>query len=156
MVKPITFSCTAILPMAPEAIAEQVLNVERWSEFQSFLFMPGIRSARYEVRTPTIVGSRIRVENTDGSRHVEEIVAWHPGRGLQMRLGEFSAPLDHLAERFEETWEFHPDGPRTRVVRRFELHARSYFTRPMIWMISWLLRAAVDRQLRSMRDGGSG
>ena len=67
-------------------------------------------------------------------------------------MHEFSPPLSRLATGFEETWEFSCVGRDTRVVRFFELHARSRVTRPLLWLISILLKRAIARHLRQMRD----
>ena len=72
--------------------------------------LPGIKAAEFEARTPEVVGTRIRVTNTDGSSHVEEIVEWEPDRRLRLRMGEFSPPLSRLATGFDETWEFERTG----------------------------------------------
>src|SRR3984893_5395228 len=134
--KQITLSCEQTLALAPEDIARQILNLTKWPEFHGYGPIPGIKVAEFEVQTPGIVGSRIRVTNTDGSGHVEEIVEWQPGRRLQLHMKDFSAPLSRLATRFEETWEFQRVGNATRVVRSFQLYGKSALTRPLLWMIS--------------------
>jgi hypothetical protein len=149
--KPITFACEETLGMLPEQIAQQILDTSRWSSFQGYAVLPGIKAAEFEIRTPEIVGSRVRVTNTDGSSHVEEIVEWEPDRRVRLHMREFSPPLSHLATGFEETWEFSPIGRETRVVRSFRLHATSRVTRPLLWLISILLKKAIARHLRQMR-----
>jgi hypothetical protein len=91
--KPITFTCHETLPLAPEEIAEQILDVAKWRDFRGYGPIPGIKSAEFETRTPNVVGSRIRVTNLDGSTHVEEIVEWQSDRRLQLQMGNFSKPL---------------------------------------------------------------
>ena len=150
--KPITFSCQEKLGIPPEQIAEQILDISLWSGFQGYGVLPGIKAAEFEIRTPEIVGTRIRVIDTDGSSHLEEIVEWEPDRRIRLDMREFSAPLSRLATRFEETWQFSRIGRETNVVRSFELHARSRVTRPLLWLISILLRRAIARHLRQMRD----
>ena len=49
--KPITFSCEATLPLAPEGIASQILDLANWPDFTGFSFVPGIKTAEFEVRT---------------------------------------------------------------------------------------------------------
>jgi hypothetical protein len=66
----------------------------------------------------------------------------------------FSAPLSRLATEFVESWAFEREGTATRVTRSFELHPKSGFTRPALWLISLLLRRAIARHLREMRDPG--
>jgi hypothetical protein len=124
-VKPITFSCSADLDIAPNRVAEQILNLDLWPGFEGYGLLPGIRSAEFEVCTPEVVGTRIRVVNTDGSSHVEEVVEWEPGRRLRLRMGDFSPPLAQLASRFDETWQFEWIGGVTRAIRSFDLHPRS-------------------------------
>ena len=91
--KSITFACKKTLPLAPEEIANQILDVEKWPEFQGYGPIPGIKTAEFEIRTANIVGSRIRVTNLDGSTHVEEIVEWQPDQRLQHQMHDFSPPL---------------------------------------------------------------
>jgi hypothetical protein len=150
-VKPITFACEETLALPPERIAGQVLDLSRWPEFRGYGVLPGIRSAEFEARTSEVVGTRIRVTNTDGSTHVEEVVEWEPGRRLRLRMGGFSPPLSRLTTGFVETWEFGPAEGGTRVVRSFELNAQSGVTRPLLGLISILLRRAVARHLRQLR-----
>jgi hypothetical protein len=108
----------------------------RWPDFTGFGVVPGIRAARFEVQTPDVVGSRIRVTNTDGSSHIEEIVEWQPDRRLRIRMHEFSAPLSRVASHFEETWEFQRIDDKTRVVRFFEMHPKSAVSQPLLVVIS--------------------
>jgi hypothetical protein len=151
MPSPITFSCVEELPIRPADICAQIARVEAWPEFRGYGPIPGIASAEYERRTDSMIGSRIRVRNEDGSSHVETITAWNPDHGVAMEMGEFSAPLDRLALRFVETWDFTPVGGGTRVRRAFSLHPRSAMTRVPLWVISLLLRRAIARHLRQMK-----
>jgi hypothetical protein len=93
---------SAALPLAPEDIARQILDLANWTDFKGYGVLPGIRAAAFEVRTPVVVGTRIRVTNTDGSGHVEEIAEWEPARRLRLDMKEFSPPLSRLATGFEE------------------------------------------------------
>jgi hypothetical protein len=54
--KPITFSCEAALPLAPEGIARQILDLTKWPDFHGYGPIPGIKAAEFEVQTPGIVG----------------------------------------------------------------------------------------------------
>jgi hypothetical protein len=151
--KPISFSCEDTLSISAEEIVQQILDLENWTDFQGFAFLPGIRAAEFESRTPEVVGTRIRVKNTDGSTHVEEIVEWHPGRRLTLHFRNFSPPVSRLATRFEETWDFEPIRGGTKVVRSFRLFAKSFLTWPLLWLISILLKKAIARHLAQMRMG---
>jgi len=149
--KPITFSCTETLPLAPEEIAGQILDLANWPGFTGYGPLPGIKAASFEARTPAVLGTRIKVTNTDGSSHVEEIVEWEPDRRLRLDMKDFSQPLSRLATGLVETWEFERLGDGTRVTRSFEMHPKSLLARPALWLISFLLKRAVARHLRQMR-----
>ena len=58
--KPIAFTCTETLPLTPEDIAEQILDVTKWPAFRGYGPIPGIKSAEFETRTRLVVGSRIQ------------------------------------------------------------------------------------------------
>ena len=148
--KPIVFSCAGTVPLAPEDIAGQILDLANWPAYTGFWPLPGIKSAEFEVRTPEIVGTRFRVTDTNGSTHVEEIVEWQPSHRLQIRMHDFAPPLSRLATRFEEIWHFERTSQGTAVIRSFELHPTSPFAKPFLWLISLLLRRAIARHLRQM------
>lgn len=150
--KPITFACQETLPLTPEMIAQQILDVGKWPEFHGYGPIPGIKVAEFEVRTPGVIGSRIRVTNLDGSTHIEEIREWQPNHRLRLHLHEFSAPLSRLATGFDETWEFQRVAKDTKVSRTFEMNAKSLVAWPVLWMISFLLQRAITRHLRQMRN----
>ena len=153
--KPVTFSCEETLSLTPDTIARQILDVSKWPEFKGYGFIPGVKKAEFEVQTPQIVGSRIRVTNTDGSRHVEVIFEWQPDQRLTLMMKDFSPPLSFLATSFEETWEFNRLSHATEVTRSLKLHARSSLTRIALVAISWFLKKAIARHLRQMRNAPS-
>jgi hypothetical protein len=149
--RPICFCCQDVLEISPDEIVQQILDLANWTDFKGYGFLPAIQSAEFEVRTPELVGTRIRVTNADGSKHVEEIVEYRASRELTMQLKEFSPPLARFATYFEEIWNFEPSDAGTKVTRSFKLHARSALTRPLLWMISVFLKKAVARHLAQMR-----
>jgi hypothetical protein len=149
--KPITFTCNETLPLAPEDVARQILDLTKWSEFHGYGPIPGIKAAAFDVPTSGIVGSRIRVTNRDGSSHIEEIVEWEPDHRIRLAMKECSAPLSRLATGFEETWEFKCTGNETHVTRSLRLHAKSDPARLLLGVISFFLERAIVRHLREMR-----
>ena len=94
---PITFSCDETLPLSPEDISRQILDLTKWPDFHGFGPLPGIKVAVFEVQTPGVVGTRFHVTNLDGSSYVEEIVEWQPNHRLRLQMKEFSPPLSRLA-----------------------------------------------------------
>lgn len=149
--QPIRFSCRAQFAAGPQQIAAQIADLARWSEFQGYGFLPGIAQAEFEEPGGARTGARIRVRNTDGSTHVEEILAWEPERRILMKLHEFTPPLSRLASHFTEEWLFFPQEDRTEVHRRFEMFPRGPAARPLLWLISRLFRRAIERQLKSLQ-----
>jgi hypothetical protein len=149
--KPIAFACRETIPQKPEAISSQILELANWTDFRGYGPLPGIKSAEFERRTPDIVGSRIRVTNSDGSSHVEEIVEWQPQRRVRLRFHRFSPPVSRLAREFFETWQFERAGEVTAVTRSFELHGKSILAWPVLWAVSFFLRRAVRRHLLEMK-----
>ena len=149
--KPITFACNESLALAPEDIAQHILDLTKWPDFHGYGPLPGIKAAEFEIKTPDIVGSRIRVTNLDGSSHVEEVVEWQPTRRIRLHMKEFSLPLSRLATWFVETWGFERVGNETKVTRSFEMNAKSILAWPVLWVISFLLKRAIARHLREMR-----
>lgn len=149
--KPLTFSCQATLDTAPAAIVSDIFNLSLWPSFQGYGPLPGIAGAEFEGRpTPDWVGTRIRVTNTDGSSHIEEVKSWD-GRQLVMELGSFSPPLVRLASHFVETWQFVPlPSGHTLVKRQFLLYPRSWMGRLWLKGIALMLKQAVQRHLVQM------
>lgn len=151
--KPIQFECQEVIPWSPEEIISQMLDLQNWSNFQGYGPLPGIKTAEFEVRTPDLVDTRIRVVNRDGSSHVETITAWQPGKQLQMTMNEFTPPLSKMATHFLEIWNFQLLEQGTRVTRRFELYPKTLLSSWSLWMISFLLKQAIKRHLQQLKSG---
>jgi hypothetical protein len=151
---PITFSLSRLLPYPAQAICAQVANVATWSTFKGYGMMPGIQNAEYETQTPGMVGSRIRVRNTDGSTHTEEIYRWVEGKEMAMKFCDFVPPLSQIATHFTEEWRLEPQGDGTLVTRNFQMFPRSALTRPSLWLISQLFRRAIFHQMEQMAGPG--
>ncbi|MBP7693247.1 MAG: SRPBCC family protein [Anaerolineales bacterium] len=145
--QPIEFQCSQLIPAPAEVICAGLADTSRWSEFSGNGILPGIQSAQYEQRTAAMVGSRIRVRNTDGSEHVEEIYAWVEGQAVGMRLQEFTPPLKYLATHFTEDWRFEARPSATFVTRTIRMFPRGPATYPAVWLISRLFRRAIARHL---------
>lgn len=149
--KPLLFSCSATVALAPEIIARRILDVDNWIDFKGYGLIPGIRMAEFAIRTPNIVGSQIRVTNTDGSTHIEEIIEWQSDRRVRLLMKDFSAPLSRLASGFQETWEFERLGNETKISRSFEIHPKSILARPLLWILVFFLKRAITRHLQQMQ-----
>jgi len=145
--KPIEIKIQAHTPKTSQEICSEFLDTERWSQFKGYFILPGIKNARFEVKTPALVGSRIRVQNTDGSTHVEEIIEWDDTRKIALKFQEFDSPLKHLATHFIEQWSFTPSEHGTEVVRAMTLAPRGLFGWMMLAPISRLMKKAFEKNL---------
>ena len=158
--RPIEFECTTIILGTPAQIAANIADVERWSEFKGYGFLPGIAKAEYEQRTADMVGSRLRVLNTDGSRHREEFCEWNPGvnpgQKIIIKLHDFSPPVNRLATHFIEEWNFAASDHATLVRRSFQLFPKQPITRPFLWLISLVFKRAIARHLAEMAAEAAG
>ena len=132
---------------SPQEVCTELLDTARWSEFQGYSILPGIDHARFETKTPGLVGSRIRVQNKDGSSHVEEIIEWDVDSKVALRFQEFDAPLRHLATCFVETWSFKKSAEGTEVSRTMTMYPKGMFGWLMLIPISRLMKKAFEKNL---------
>ena len=49
--KPIAFTCDETLPLTPEDIARQILDLTKWPDFHGYGPIPGIKAAEFDVQT---------------------------------------------------------------------------------------------------------
>lgn len=132
---------------SPE-ICMQILDTDRWPEFEGYSILPGIKSAHFEVQTSEVVGSRIKVQNTDGSSHVEEIIEWDVANKIALRFQEFDSPLRNLASQFIETWEFRKSSDGTEATRTMTMYPKGVIGWLMLIPISRLMKRAFEKNLR--------
>ena len=145
--KPISIKIVGRIRKPSQDICAQFLDLERWTDFKGYSILPGIEKAVFEIRTPSIVGSRINVQNSDGSSHVEEIVRWDTSNGIAMRFEDFSPPLKNIASHFIETWEFHPAADGTEVTRSMVMVPKSFLGWLILLPISKLMKKAFEKNL---------
>jgi hypothetical protein len=129
---------------SPEEICAELLDTERWSDFKGYSILPGIEQACFELRTQDVVGSRIRVKNTDGSSHVEEIIEWDVQKKVVLRFQDFSPPLKHLATHFIETWTFSRSDTGTKLSRSMSMYPKGWAGWLMLLPISRLMKKAFE------------
>ena len=143
--KPIRFEIQGTTRHDPHQIGQAILDVDQWSSFTGAWPLPGIKSATFRDGSPTpqVVGSIIDVVNTDGSTHSETITAWDLPNTIELQLHSFPKRLKWMAKHFDERWAF--DGHD--YTRSFELHPTWVWFKPMLWVISKLLKRAVRRHL---------
>ena len=146
--KPIEIKIVGHIQKSSSEICAEILDTERWSEFEGYSILPGIQSAHFEVKTPGLVGSRIKVQNQDGSAHVEEIIEWDVATRIRLRFQEFNPPLQYLAAHFIETWEFRKSPNGTEAARIMTMYPKGLLGWLMLIPISTLMKKAFEKNLR--------
>ena len=144
---PIKIVILARSEKTPQEICSEFLDTSRWPEFKGYSILPGIKSAEFEVKTPTMIGSRIKVQNTDGTSHVEEIIEWDPTQKIAMKFQEFSPPLKHLASHFIETWSFSTSGNKTEAARSMAMYPKNF--------VGWLVLKPISRLMKKAFEENS-
>jgi hypothetical protein len=139
--RPLEVKVSSKMAITPEQLFHEILQMENWESFQGYGPIPRIRIASFNPLTEQIVGSKIKVENLDGSTHVETIVVWDSYNFIQMELQEFSKPLSYLATHFIERWKLSGNS----VTRSMELHSKSLLARPVLWIISFFMMQALKK-----------
>ena len=147
--KPVEVKIVGHIQKSSQEICEEILDTERWSEFKGYSILPGIKSAQFEVKTPEVVGSRIKVQNNDGSSHIEEIIEWDVANRIQLKFQEFNSPLKNLATHFIETWEFRKSPTsRTEASRIMSMYPKGIFGWLMLMPISKLMKKEFEENFR--------
>ena len=151
--KPITFSCNDTLPLAPDDIARQSSTSPTGPTSTGTPCCPASRLRSSRSARPASSAPASESPTRTGRATSRRSWSGSP-TAAAAQMKEFSPPLSRLATGFEESWAFERVGNATRVTRTFELHPKSAFARPALWLISLLLRRAIARHLRQMRDLG--
>ena len=148
--KPIRFKDISSTKKTGEEICSIIKDLNRWSEFNGYAFLPGIKKAEYKVKTENMIGTQFAVTNTDGSSHIEEVINWVDGETIKLKMHQFVFPLNKLATHFIEEFKFSPKGNMTEVSREFNIYPKNTLTRPFLWFISLFLKKAIHRHSQEM------
>ena len=148
---PVEFTASRLISQNALKVCESIADVESWSDFNGHGIVPGIDKAVYEKRTEDLTGSIIKILNSDGSHHREEILEWIPGERIVMKIYDFPLPLRTMATHFLEFWEFEEKGKnKTLITRTFQIFPVSFLTRPFINQLASLLKRATVAHLDEM------
>jgi len=147
---PITFQHRRFVARKAGEIAAEIVDLSRWPEFDGYGPLPGITSAAYEEFGGAMTGARIRMQNDDGSSHLETVEVWQPPERIVMRLHGFTPSDSRLASHFVEEWRFDAADGGSEVTRQLQLYPRSPLARPALWFISLLMRCAIARHLEKI------
>ena len=143
--KPIQIQIYGSTTKSPQEICADLLDTERWSDFGGYSILPGIKHASFETRTPEVTGSKIKVQNTDGSSHTEEILEWDVQKKVVLKFQEFTPPLKNFASHFIETWEFETTATGTLTTRSMVMHPMGVGSWLILLPISKLMKKAFEK-----------
>ncbi len=130
--------------LPPAEAFDLICDLQQWPLFRGYGPIPAIVAASVEGGA-LAVGSRIRVENSDGSVHHERVELFEPGRRYTVVM-ELSPPVSYLLSGIREEVELSPHGGGTRFLRRFLVTPRNLVTAPLAWVLTHLfLSPAVER-----------
>jgi hypothetical protein len=139
-----------------EQAFDDTLDASHWSEFAGFAFIPGIVQATQRVPGPVVKGTIHDVTNSDGSHHVEEVVALERPRTHTRRIFGLTGAFALVVRSMDETWSFStlPNGCEAR--RRFDFELTSVVAAPVGLALMIPFRAAMRRHAERIvaRIGG--
>lgn len=133
---------------SPAETFAYITTLANWSSFRGHGPLPAI--VRASATEPLRLGTRVRVENSDGSVHHEVVTAFEPDRRYSTRM-ELVPPASYLMKHIHEDVVLTPMDAGTQVTRRFETVPRSWFTAPLVALMTFvLLRPAVRKHDRAV------
>ena len=139
------------IPRPAGVVFDFTNDAANFATFAGFGPIPGIRSAAYETPGEPAVGSRRRMIKTDGTEHIEEIIAMErPSRHVS-RITALSPPFSWLVRSGEDDWKFIATETGTIVERTFSFE----LTTPVAAIVALpllhlFMRPAVERDLRNI------
>lgn len=138
-------------PVAPETVFDFTNEASNFTSFVGFGIVPGIREASYETDGGPRLGSRRRVVKTDGTEHLEEIIAFERPWLHVSRIVGLAPPLGWIVQEAEDAWRFAGDNTETRVRRTFSFALRSPLWSAVAFpLMHVFLRVAISRDLRNI------
>jgi len=141
---PITFSIDELIPASPTDIANQLLDPARWQAFQGVGSIPGIAKAEFETMTKSLVGTKIRITNADGSTCLATITEWRPNTRHTVKMADFTGSLSGLVASIEQILEFEPDSEGlTKVTQYVHISPTSESAIPALHDIALDLKMAM-------------
>lgn len=141
----ITFTVEVKYFQEPRYIFDSFMQIEKWNDFKGYGLIPGIKTANFILKSESIKGSIIQVENTDGSSHKEEILAFEKDKYLKIKLYDFSKPLSYFSTHFFEEWALKKMEDGYKVERSMTLFSKGTISRFILKVISLSLKNAIQK-----------
>ena len=140
----VTFTIEVYYYKEPRYIFDSFLQIEKWNDFKGFGMIPGIKNANFIIKTDSIKGTIIQVENSDGSSHKEEILEFEKDTYLKIKMFDFSEPLSYFATYFIEEWALKKMEDGYKLERSMTLLSRGIFSYFILKLISNNLKNAIQ------------
>jgi hypothetical protein len=140
-----TFTIQVIYDKDPCLILDEMMHVENWSSFQGEGIIPGIKQASFVKKMDTHIGCIIKVENSDGSSHIEEFLEYEKDRYLKIKMHQFSKPLSLFAEYFIEEWLFEKQEFTYFLNRTLTLYGKGFFSNLFLSLVAKFLKKAIEK-----------
>jgi len=141
----VTFTVEVKYYQEPKYIFDSFIQIEKWNDFKGFGIVPGIKNAKFIIKSDPIQGSIIEVENTDGSSHKEEFLAFEKDKYLKIKMYDFSKPLSYFATFFIEEWALKKLEDGYKIERSMTLHSKGIFSNFVLKIISQSLKKAIHK-----------
>jgi hypothetical protein len=140
----VTFTVEVRYHQEPRYIFDSFIQIEKWHDFKGFGMIPSIKNANFILKTDSIKGTIIQVENSDGSSHKEEIQEFEKDKYLKIKMYDFSRPLSYFAHFFIEEWALKKMEDGYKIERSMTLHSKGIFSYFILKLISNNLKNAIQ------------
>ena len=130
-----------------EIVFTYFTNHDNFHDFVGYGPIPGINQVEVRSDGPTEGVGLIRdVHNTDGSKHLEEVVEFEFPKRIVDRITELKAPMKWLAHEVVDEFVFEQDNDGgTLLVRTFRINLRSFLLWPLGKVSFWFLSKAMKK-----------
>jgi hypothetical protein len=139
------------LKCSAEQAFDDTLDASHWPEFAGWAFIPGIVAAQQRVAGPVVLGTMHDVTNSDGSHHVEEVVALQRPKAHTRRISGLSGPFALVVRRIDETWEIAALPNACVARRRFEFELTTPLAIPIGLTLMLPFRIAMQRHAERIK-----
>lgn len=144
-VRDIVIDEEVVLRARPEDVWDFFFSPEGTVLFAGYGPIPGIERIEWLDGSESVVGSRARAHNTDGSTHHELVVRTARPLEYEIAIDGFSSIFRFLVKQVREILRFEPEGGGTRIVRRFVFTPTSPLAVPIALVVRGFFRRAVQR-----------
>jgi polyketide cyclase/dehydrase/lipid transport protein len=112
--------------------------------------IPPIKEVRDQDGEWHAAGQTRRVMLTGGGSMREELTSVDPPHSFGYTLTEIKGPLASLVGHAEGQWVFTASGSATTVTWRWNIHASSALTAPLLPVLGWLWKGYARRSLETL------